>query len=620
MGYYKFNRLKMYGFMSYENAEIGLDSNGYVLISGINNDARDNAKSNGSGKSSLISDSILWVLTGETSRGAKQVANNVLNNGVMVELEFYEDNTKYKIIRSRNHKELGTNLKIYINDEDKSGKGIRDGEELLKKYLPDLTPLLISSVMILGQGMPNKFTNNTPSGRKELLEKLSKSDFMIEDIKNKLSARKNELSESIRKLEDNILATNTKLTIKEEEIKKHKEELEKCQQVDAFNPEEIKQKIKDKEEKLKKIDEEIENLEKQLTEERERFLKLDSELKDYIIQKHEEENQKINPLSIEQVEINANIRNLTKEIEEHKNIKDVCPTCGQKIVGVHKIDTTEKEKELELLKENKNKLEESIKKEKETIEKEIEEYKQENTKQKDEIQKQGNLLKENLNNKKEEKKYLTNELNSDTIKLQELEGVKQLIEIRKENIKVLESDIVGLRSEKEKLNEDKSSEEKHLEIISKMTTFATRDFRGILLSNIIEFINKKIKEYSQTVSNHDNVSFALNGNNIEIQYNNKEYELLSGGEKQKLDLIIQFAIRDMLNKYLNFNTNILVLDEVMDFLDETGCKNIINLIENYCRDIDSVYFITHHTELNFPYDKEIQIMKDAKGISRVVAG
>ena len=50
--------------------------------------------------------------------------------------------------------------------------------------------------MILGQGMPNKFTNNTPSGRKELLEKLSKSDFMIEDIKNKLSARKNELSEN----------------------------------------------------------------------------------------------------------------------------------------------------------------------------------------------------------------------------------------------------------------------------------------------------------------------------------------------------------------------------------------------------------------------------------------
>ena len=42
------------------------------------------------------------------------------------QIEFDIDNNNYKIIRSKDHKVFKTNLKIYINGEDKSGKGIRD--------------------------------------------------------------------------------------------------------------------------------------------------------------------------------------------------------------------------------------------------------------------------------------------------------------------------------------------------------------------------------------------------------------------------------------------------------------------------------------------------------------
>ena len=69
----KLKHLKLYGFMPFEDVDLDFDYSWYTLISCINNNADDMAKSNGSGKSSLISDSILWILTGTTTRGTTQV-------------------------------------------------------------------------------------------------------------------------------------------------------------------------------------------------------------------------------------------------------------------------------------------------------------------------------------------------------------------------------------------------------------------------------------------------------------------------------------------------------------------------------------------------------------------
>ena len=185
----KFRNVKIKNFFSIGDAELSLSDNGYVFIKGINNFTEDNARANGVGKTALL-DSIIWNLTGETSRGTKDVVNKYSQGGTRVELEFDIDNDHYKVIRCKEDSEFGTNLFIYKNNENKSGKGIRDTEKILQEYLPDLNAQLLGSVIILGQGLPQRFTNNTPSGRKEVLEKLSKSDFMIADIKDRLSKRK----------------------------------------------------------------------------------------------------------------------------------------------------------------------------------------------------------------------------------------------------------------------------------------------------------------------------------------------------------------------------------------------------------------------------------------------
>lgn len=48
----KFKKLYIHNFLSFGNAEIDLDDSGYIFIRGMN-ESDDNAKSNGSGKSSI---------------------------------------------------------------------------------------------------------------------------------------------------------------------------------------------------------------------------------------------------------------------------------------------------------------------------------------------------------------------------------------------------------------------------------------------------------------------------------------------------------------------------------------------------------------------------------------
>ena len=156
-------------------------------------------------------EAICYALTGETIRGVKDVVNMFREGGTAVELTFTVDTDEYTIIRYKDHKKFKTDLKIFVNGQDKSGKGIRDSQKLLESYLPDLTSSLVGSVILLGQGLPQRFTNNTPAGRKEVLEKLSKSDFMIDDLKHRLTERKIYLNSELRKAEDNLLAIQSKV-------------------------------------------------------------------------------------------------------------------------------------------------------------------------------------------------------------------------------------------------------------------------------------------------------------------------------------------------------------------------------------------------------------------------
>ena len=122
----EFKNLKIKNFLSYKDAFIDLSNKGYCFVSGKNNYKEDNALSNGSGKSTFLQ-AICWCLTGETISGIKTDLKNLYvdEKETYVELNVLIDGKYYKLIR---YYEPKSDLKIYVDGEDKSGKGIRDSK------------------------------------------------------------------------------------------------------------------------------------------------------------------------------------------------------------------------------------------------------------------------------------------------------------------------------------------------------------------------------------------------------------------------------------------------------------------------------------------------------------
>ena len=137
-------------------------------------------------------------------------------------------------------------------------------------------------------------------------------------------------------------------------------------------------------------------------------------------------------------------------------------------------------------------------------------------------------------------------------------------------------------------------------------------------TNIINYIDSRAKDYCSTVFGTKELSLSLNGNALDITYCGKQFDGLSGGEKQRVDLILQLAIRDLLTSYLGLNANILVLDEVTDFLDKKSCQAVMRLLEKELNTVESVFIISHHAdELELPVDSEIKVIKNELGISEL---
>ena len=618
----KFQNVKIENFLSIGNAEVDLEDRGYCLITGVNNNPSDMAKSNGSGKSSII-EAICWALTGETIRGVKDVVNMFTTGGTSVELNFKVDSTQYKIIRYKEHKTYKTDLKIHINGEDKSGKGIRDSQKLLESYLPDLTASLIGSVILLGQGLPQRFTNNTPSGRKEVLEKLSKSDFMIEDLKKRIGDRKIFLNSELRKVEDTILSNETLIKSLNQQIKQCEERLSQLEDPSIY--EDLIQRAK---EKIAFIDGKIEELRDQLKQHR---LKLDSTQKEKaqsltsILEEEKSYNDEyIRSKYLLESKLNSikgDIYRLNSDIQKAKNVKDVCPTCNQKLPGVFKPDLTpltsslvEKTKsEYEL----KNQLLELQEKNSPIVEK-FSKQKEEATRELDKI-----ILESQAHIQSLERSLaqIQNERNAESSNLSRYESLKASYQATVTTInQTIAGNSIQIKELQEKTvyyHDEKSNLTLRLDAINKFTTIANRDFRGYLLKNVIDFINKKAKEYCKDVFDTTLIDFTLEGNNIDIRYSGKQYEVLSGGEKHKIDIIILLSIRDMLCQFLDFRCNILAVDEIFDNLDSTSCDKVLDLLSKKLIDLESIFIISHHTDLAIPQDCTITVVKNSDGVSLI---
>ena len=603
--------LEIHNFFSFTEAYVSLNVPGYIMVKGENDNVEDNASSNGSGKSAIF-EAILFCLTGETQRGVSN--KSIIKQGVdncSVTLTFSMDGDEYVVTRSLSPSQ---SLTIIKNGDDISGKGVKDSIAILKEQFPDLTMQLLSNIVIFGQGLPNRFSLNSPSGRKEVLEKLFKADFMIEDIKNRINDRLSDLKDEKRVFEDSVLSLSTRKSVFEDNKAKAQFELGNMTDVSTLSF------------SLGTLNTEISNLQNEI--------RTISEANKSIINDNDTINNKIIELTQKKVEINSSeylsaeieeikekgiaLKNevtvLDKEIANKDSITDTCPTCGQKLVGVEKPDTSvDKAKSMEM------------KKELDTLREQLKSLQAQRATKLNtdlqEVENEINTLKASLKTVADTSS-LERKLND---KITERDNIKFNIDAFENKKKELENTIITATTEIEHIDKeiaststDKLKLESKIEVDNKINSIIKRDFRGYLLSNIINLIDSTAKEFAKEIFNHTKLNITQDGNNISITLNNKEYELLSGGEKQRTDLCCQLAIREVLIKYSGFNCPMLVMDEIFDNLDEISAERVLNLITNKL-DIPSIFVITHHSDIPVPYDSEIIVKKNSFGSTVIQA-
>lgn len=615
----QFKKATMHNFLCFEHSEVILDSLGYTIVSGKNNRTIDNAISNGSGKSSVFN-AISFALTGETIQGLSKNLENIYADPTdcWVELEFNINNDNFIVRRIKTPKQ---DLKISINGIDKSGKGIKESNQILTKYLPDLTSMLLGSVIILGQGLPCKFTEGHPGLRKEKLEKLTKSDYMIQSVRTKLDDRKQELALQLRAHEDTKVKINTQISMYQQQLVSVDGDLQEfngdTSLVDRLGTlKQVKENLHADFNKQADIVNSYETTKNELATE---YNQKKQECQGTLDTSLEEPNKELAGTNGEVLALRAEIKLESNRLKKLDAVTDICPTCGQKLINVTKIDTT---KDWTTVKEKEAALEELNKKVK-AINKKITSIKNSANKQLSGIEAE---YKDNLNkitkaqqSAKELYAELNNSLGKATQEYIRLETLSTNYDKLVKNKEKLEKTIADLKQQLKNIESQIIVDTEHTQVITNLISLAKREFRGILLENVINYINQRVSYYSKSVFDSDALSFSLNENYIDIVYDGKYYEALSGGEKQKVDIIIQLALRDLLSSQLGITSNILVIDEIFDFLDTKGCQKILSVITNLSN-IESVFIISHHiNDLSISYDSELIVEKGEDGISHIIA-
>ena len=619
----KIEKIEINNFLSIGKAEVDFQNRGFVKVTGINRCAEDGAKSNGVGKSTIF-DAVLWGFTGETIRGTKDVCNMYTNDGALVRIEFSLDGVSYSILRAKDNSEYKSGIRLYKDGKDISGKGIRETTEIIENTLDGISGDILRSVVIFGQGLPDRLSNNTPSGRKAVLEKLSKSDYMIDDLKHRISDRLKQVKQDLRNDEDRILEYTTRINADEEAIEQIKKQIENHPSVEESQKriEEYKKELDEIVPQRDELKAKCDNLEAQVIVKRNDYKSLSSTMALENAQTREKfQGYKHTK---ETLIVQWRERRTVSEgnIKKAKAVIDVCPYCHQKIEGVFKPDIKEDERIItecdDKIQELRNEITDIEQQEAEAVETVQNKYHDKQVS----LVEDGKRTAEELANTKrvyQELETRIEKLSNDIQAEQKLIDCNAMIlSMLIERLGAVSADKDTYTTKKTYMEVDRDKDQRRVDAVSAFNTAVSRDFRGYLLIGVIQFIQESASKYATKLFGTSNIEFKQSGNNLEIGYNGRTYENLSGGEKQKVDIAMQLAVRDMLCKYLNFSCNIIALDEITDNLDDLGCNSVMQLITDDLKDVESVFVISHRADsLSIPYDKELTVIKAENGVSSI---
>lgn len=581
----KFNKLHVEGFKSIGIADLDFNNLGTCLIKGVNK-YTSLAKSNGSGKSSLM-ESLVWCLYGKTSNGlGNDVKNTFYKNGCCVELTFSVDDVNYFIRRTIGHSEYKTGLLILKNDEDISAKNKTDSDKMVKEIL-GFDSEIFSQLVFLSQGFNNRFALYGPKARKEMLESLYNIDSYLNEFIAQLKVKESEKSNLISKKELEIRSAESTITTYSQTI-----------ETESYD-------IVNKKSKIKELKENVTSISRADIEDLETKLQNQTSISESLKEKYNNVLRELDSISSE-LKLNMSKQESLKNDYKALSTNKTCPYCGtvlqnnaddehvkQKLKEIDN-DLSVLQTQYNALIENKNIISEKSEKMRDKI----------------------SIFKSDISNIELQlnrlRKDYEQQLQKESI-IAELEnGIKNCQEkIDNYKVQIINSEqtISALSKDRDKLKED-------LELVQHMSRLANNQFRAYLLENIVNLLNNELKELSKFLFEEDTINIE-NGNKLNILIGDKTYEQLSGGEQRKVDIALIIAQRKLAQQMNAISSNILVLDEVFDGLDDISFGIVLDILSDEMQDIESTFIISHRDVSEIPLDRIITVTKDKNQISQI---
>ena len=508
---------------------------------------------------STFIDAITFALYGKPFRKINKsgLINSINKTELVTEVEFSIGSNKYKIIRG-----IKPNIfEVYCNgDLVRQDAKVKDYQEQLERYILKMSYKSFTQVVILGSARYTPFMQLSAGDRRSVIEDLLDIQIfsnMNSIVKDKVSG----IKETVQDCKFNIELFKDKIDLQKQNIKRNRQASDEL--------------VLRKKELIANTCIEVKDLQESITD----LLTENEELGQQIVDLDSVEKKK-NKLLLIEGKLQDNISKIEKDnLFYHSN--DNCPTCKQSIDLTFKQGIIDKNgsKLIELV-DGEKKLSEELK----VATDRLSEISKINAK----ILKNSHILSEKNSNIVSAQKYI--QLISNEI--EQLNSSENIVDNGSDKLQeLIESLDVYVEKYEEYINE--KSYYDFISVMLKDGGIKTR-----IIKQYLPVLNKYINQYLTQLDFF--VNFNINENFEEVIKSRHRdeftYANFSEGEKTRLDLAILFSFRQLARLKNSVNTNLLILDEIMDSsLDSTGTDVFMNLLASVDKSTN-IFVISHKSD------------------------
>ena len=534
---------------------------------------------NGAGKSTLL-DALCFSLFGKPFRKINKPAlvNSVNTKDCVVEIEFKTNNKEYKIIRG-----IKPNIfEIYcdgiiINQDSAS----RDYQEHLEKFILKMNYKSFTQIVILGSASFTPFMQLSANDRRTVIEDLL--DIQIFSVMSNITKqRSNTNKDSIERNRLNLSAKEDMKSYIEKSIASLKKNNEEKKNVLLSQKEDHELSITTHQEEVRALDERLSSLLEQAGEKA----------------KSKDKHKKLIAL---QSKIESNSNRIESEISFYCD-NDTCPTCRQSIDSGFKAEAVDSNnKKLEELNQGLRDIGDQISICVATIN------------ESDKLIAEANTVKNRITSINANISNVISHINDIEDQIEQIDSSDTMLIDNETALKEVFGDLAILNKEKY----DLLTEKKYIE--TAISLLKDGGIKTKIIKQYLPIINKLINKYLAQMGFF--VNFNINEQfeeSIKSRYRDDfSYHNFSEGEKMRIDLALLFTWRTIARMRNSVNTNLLILDEVLDgSLDNNGTDEFLKIMWDMLGDTNT-FVISHKTDALLDKFQKVYRFQKHKNFSRL---